>query len=198
MNTWKMTDSQRRFIRENVACNGRNLIWNYAPAYTDGTRNDVSLMRDATQLRLEKVGIEGQAQIVSSAAWDVEMKWGVSGGTVTPLFAVADEDAQAWAHFENTSHVAVARKSFENHTAIYVALPSYDANLGKELMRQTPAHRYTDGDDVVYAGGGLLVIVSAQGGPRQITLRDGKALNIEMGEGASTRVLDARSGEVLL
>ncbi len=161
MNTWKMTDSQRRFVREEVACDGRHLIWNYAPAYADGARNDVSLMCDATQLQLEKIVIKGEAQIVSSAAWNVEMKWGVSGETIAPLFAVADEDAPAWAHFENTSHVAVAQKTFENHTAIYVALPSYDANLGKYLMRQTPAHRYTDGEDVVYAGGGLLVICPA-------------------------------------
>jgi hypothetical protein len=79
-----------------------------------------------------------------------------------------------------------------------VALPSYDANLGKEVMRQTPAHRYTDGEDVVYAGGGLLVIVSSEGGKRQVTLRDGKTFVLEMGEGVSTRVLDSRSGEVLL
>ena len=198
MNTWKMTDSQRRFIRDKVAQNGRHLVWNYAPAYTDGTRNDVELMRDATQLQLAKIEIQGEAQIVSSAAWNVGMRWGVSGETLTPLFAVADEDAQAWAHFENTSHVAVARKNFENHTALYVALPSYDANLGKNLMRQLPTHRYTDGEDVVYAGGGLLVIVSAQGGARKVTLREGKSVNIELGEGVSTRVLDARSGEILL
>jgi hypothetical protein len=70
--------------------------------------------------------------------------------------------------------------------------------MGQELMRQTPAHRYTDGEDVVYAGGGLLVIVSAQGGARQVTLRVAKSLSIEMGEGVSTRVLDARTGEILL
>jgi hypothetical protein len=193
-----MTDSQRRFIRDHVAQNGRHLVWNYAPAYTDGSRNDVSFMCDVTQLQMEKISIAGQAQIVSSAAWDVDMKWGTTDKTITPLFAVADKDAEHWAHFRNTSHVAVARKKFENHTALYVALPSYDANLGKELMRQTPAHRYTDGDDVVYSGGGLLVIVSADGGPRNITLQDGSSLKIEMGDGVSTRVLDARSGEILL
>jgi hypothetical protein len=66
-----MTDEQRRFVRDNVAQNGRHLIWNYAPAYTDGTRNNVELMRDATQLQIEKVGVEGQAQIVSSTRWNV-------------------------------------------------------------------------------------------------------------------------------
>ena len=198
MNTWKMTDAQRRFVRENVAQKGRHLLWNYAPAYTDGVRNDIAYLREVTQLKMEKISIEGSAQIVSSAAWNLEMKWGVTDQTTTPLFAVADEDAQAWAHYENTSHVAVARKQFEHHTAFYTALPSYDAKLGKELMRQTQAHRYTDGEDVVYAGGGLLVIVSAEGGPRKITLRNGKSLHLEMGKGAATRVLDARSGEVLL
>jgi hypothetical protein len=155
-------------------------------------------MRDVTQLQLERISIEGQAQIVSSALWNVEMKWGVTAETITPLFAVADENAQAWAHYENMPHVAVARKDFENHTALYVALPSYDANLGKQLMRQLPAHRYTEGEDVTYAGGGLLVTVSAKGGARTVTLRDGKSVNIELGEGSSTKVLDARTGAVLL
>ncbi|HEV7301692.1 MAG TPA: hypothetical protein VGN72_20305 [Tepidisphaeraceae bacterium] len=198
MNTWKMTEQQRRFVRDHVAQHGRHLLWNYAPAYTDGTRNDTSLMRDATQLKLDRIAIEGGAQIVSNAPWNVGLKWGVSAETVTPLFAVTDEAAEAWAHYESTSLTAVARKRFETHTAVYVGLPSYDPNLGKELMRQTPAHRYTDGDDVVYAGGGLLVIVSANGGTRQVTLRGGKTFNLEMGEGVSTRVLDARTGEVLL
>jgi hypothetical protein len=201
MNTWKMTDQQRRFIRDNVAQNGRHLLWNYAPAYTDGRRNDIGLMRDATQLQLEKVSMEGQTQVVSNTHWKLSgggLKWGVSGETITPLFAVADEGAEAWAKYENTEHVAVARKAFTNHTALYVALPSYDANLGKELMRQMPAHRYTDGEDVVYAGAGLLVIVSSEGGKRQVTLRDGKSFTFEMGEGVSTRVLDSRSGETLL
>lgn len=198
MNTWKMTKRQRRFVREQVAQNGRHLLWNYAPAYTDGTRNDISFMRDATQLQLEMIDIQGEAQIVSTAPWNVELKWSVSRDAVTPLFSVVDEAAEAWARYEGTPHSAVARRRFQDHTALYVALPSYDSNLGKALMRQTPAHRYTDGEDVVYAGGGLLVIVSAKGGTRQITLRDGKSFSLHLGEGVTTRVLDARTGEVML
>ena len=81
---------------------------------------------------------------------------------------------------------------------MYVALPSYDANVGKLLMRETSAHRYTDGEDVVYAGGGLLVIVSSEGGARRVTLRNGKTFQVAMGDCATTRVLDAQSGEVLM
>lgn len=198
MNTWKMTTEQRRFVRENVAQNGRHLMWHYAPAFTDGARNDTELMRDATQLQFEKIEIAGEARITSSTRWAPDLSWSASGETVAPLFAVTDADVEALAHYENTNHVAVARKTFENHTAMYVALPSYDANVGKLLMRETSAHRYTDGEDVVYAGGGLLVIVSSEGGARRVTLRNGKTFRVAMSDCATTRVLDAQSGEVLM
>jgi hypothetical protein len=110
MNTWKMTSEQRRFVRDRVAQDGRHLLWNYAPAYTDGERLDAGLMRDATQLQLERIDIEGQAQIVSSAKstdWTggEGLKWGVSEKPSRRCFAVADTDATAWAHYENTGHI---------------------------------------------------------------------------------------------
>jgi hypothetical protein len=82
MNTWKMTEQHRRFVRDEVAQKGRYLLWNYAPAYTDGASNDVALMREATQLQFEKIDTKGEARIVSSTRWHVgddNLTWGVFG-----------------------------------------------------------------------------------------------------------------------
>lgn len=201
-NTFRMTQAQRSFVVEKVARDGRHIVWNYAPAYSDGERNDLEFMREATGFDLQKIEIEGAAQIVSTSGFAPDLKWGASGETLSPLFCVQSDtnqgDVEALAHFENTSHIAVARREDENHTAWYVALPSYDPALGKALMQHLPAHRYNTTGDIFYAGGGLLVVHSAEGGTREITLRDNRTITLEMPLGAATYVLDSKTGEVLL
>ena len=195
-NTFLMSEAQRRFVTEKVAQNHRTLVWNYAPAYADGTTNDADFSREVTGFDLERFDGENGANIRSSAAFG-DLQWGFSGENIAPLFAVRGDDGEAFAHFEGTDSVAVARKTFPTHTSWFVSLPAYDAALGKTLMRQLPAHRYTDGDDVVYAGGGLLMIHSAQGGPRRVTLRSGQVVEIELAP-IDTRVLDSQTGGILL
>lgn len=149
------------------------------------------------QRLLQKINIEGPAQIVATPDFAPDLRWGTSQETLSPLFSVQG-DVEAWAHFENTEYVAVARSVRSDHTAWYVALPAYDAALGQALMQHLPAHRYNKSGDIIYAGGGWLVVHSREGGTREITLRDGCRITIEMPPGCATHVLDSRTGAVLL
>jgi hypothetical protein len=65
------------------------------------------------------------------------------------------------------------------------------------ILKQTAAHAYTDHDDIVHAGGGLLLIHTKTGGPREIRLRNGKAIQTTLPANHSL-LLDAETGEKLL
>jgi len=65
------------------------------------------------------------------------------------------------------------------------------------ILKQTKAHLYTDHDDVVHAGGGLLLIHTKQGGARNIRLRNGKVIQTTLPANHSL-LLDASTGQTLL
>ena len=66
-----------------------------------------------------------------------------------------------------------------------------------EILKASPAHLYTGRDDIVHAGGGLVLIHTKSGGPRQIRLRTGQTLDVTLPANHSL-LLDAETGEDLL
>jgi hypothetical protein len=67
----------------------------------------------------------------------------------------------------------------------------------RPILQQTQAHLYTDTDDVIHAGAGLLLIHTKQGGPRTIRLRNGKVIETTLPPNHSL-LLDANTGLSLL
>lgn len=49
-NTWLLTAAQRRFIRQRLMRDGRHVVFQGAPGYTDGSRLSIELCREATGL----------------------------------------------------------------------------------------------------------------------------------------------------
>lgn len=54
-NTWLMTAAQRRFIRERVVAEGREVVFQGLPGYTDGRIFDIGFSREVTGLDLRPV-----------------------------------------------------------------------------------------------------------------------------------------------
>lgn len=192
LNTYRMTGEQRRFVREGVAKDGRHLVWCFAPAYTDGERNSDDFVREATGLDLRRVAIDGRAEIACG-----ELRYGVVNHAVSPLYAVHDPDAEVFATYTTNAEPAGATLRRPDHTTHYIALPSWDASLYRSLIARTPAHRYTDADDVVYAGSGIVVLHTKTGGSRTLRLRGGQVVRLDLPEGPATAVIDATSGDRL-
>jgi hypothetical protein len=117
---------------------------------------------------------------------------------VDPLFAVTDPAAEALGHYAGTDDVAVARKELDDHTAWYVTLPSKDPALLRSILHRTGAHVYSDQGDVIYAGSGLVMVHTAVGGPREVTLLNGTRIAFELPPGPATVFLDAETGALLL
>jgi len=194
-NVYLLREAERRLIREKVAAGGRTLIWFHAPGITDGATLDPAAVSSLTGFRLEPLP-PGAEQTVRLGFPGAEA-YALSEEPLAPLFAVADPDAEPFGTFGPAGPISVARKSFEDHQAWYVALPGKGPEPLRSILLASGAHRYAE-DAVVYAGGGILAVHTR--GPRALTLRlrSGKQVRCELPEGFHTLVLDPASGERLL
>ncbi|MDX2112100.1 MAG: hypothetical protein SFY80_17865 [Verrucomicrobiota bacterium] len=195
LNCHLMLPGQRAWIRENVAQNGRHLIWFYAPGYTDGISNQAAHIADVTQMAVSRITLEGKAEIQGVDKHFPSLRYGVTDSVLTPIFAVDDSTAETLAIYVGDGRTAWARKSFSSHTAWYVALPAWDERVTTNLIIKTPAHRYTTDGSIAYAGEGLLAIHTKTGGRIEVTLRNGKIIKLELPAGPYTAFLNPMTGE---
>ena len=61
-----LTTKQKQFIDKHLKCNGRRIVWCYAPGYSDGTRLDEQFIRDVTGLPVQRVASEDHTPAFSS------------------------------------------------------------------------------------------------------------------------------------
>lgn len=196
-NCYLLDEQQIAFIKNHVARDGRTLVWFYAPGYTDGVRLDAGRISRLTGIRVDQADSTLSPEILLSLPGDTVMSYRTGKTTFGPLFTVTDPSVEIFGLFKDTDRPAVVRKVSDSHTAWYVALPNTGSEPLKYILRNSGAHVYTTQGDIVYAGSGILVLHTKDGGEHGLTLRNGKTLNFLLPEGSSTLVLDGETGEPL-
>lgn len=197
--TYCISDEDMAFINEQVKKDGRLVVFNYAPAYTDGTRLDVGRIGEITQMDVRPIRIAAPpVMTIRDKRYGLEADGSPGRVPVSPLFEISDPGVEVLGRYQGSDAVAVARKKYPDYTVVYAALPLRDPGLMRELFREASAHIYNDADDVVIAGGGIVCVATREneGGPRTIHLRNGRQVELDMKPG-STVILDERSGESL-
>ena len=196
-NCYLLGEQQVAFIKNRVAREGRTLVWFYAPGYTDGVRLDAGRISQLTGIRVEQADTSLSPEILLSLPGDTVMSYRTGNAMFGPLFTVTDSSVEVFGRFKNTERPAVVRKVLDSHTAWYVALPNTGPEPLKYILRNSSAHVYTTQGDIVYAGGGILVLHTKEGGKHDLRLRNGTILSFTLPEGSSTLVLDSETGEPL-
>jgi hypothetical protein len=211
-NTFVLNQTQRQYIRDKVMKDGRDIIWFYAPGYSDNAKLDVKLMTELTGISLIKTDettlpvIKTTALPVESFSYDIRKKVPKSESTFvccdddspyTPLFAVNDKDAETLGIYLNDKKPAIVKKKLPFCTSYYIALPAYESGLMKGILQLSQAHKYTNEGDIVYSGNGLLSFHSKNGGLKRVSLRNGKIVDLNM-DNNSTVILDNQTGEILM
>jgi hypothetical protein len=193
-NAYVLSSGQRRFLREQVARNGRHLLWMYAPGFSDGEQIGEDMIGQATGIGVSHSEAPyARIQIDAAGLPAVQYEFRVPN----PLFAVSDPAALAVGRFVGSRDVAVARKDSADAVSWFFAMPPCVPGVLREVFRQAGAHVYSDCDDVVLGGGGLLTVHTLDGGPRHLRLRSGKVNEVTLSP-RSTTVFDAESGQVVL
>ena len=193
VNAWKMSAADRKFIREKVAQNGRTLIWNYLPGYTDGQENNLSFVSELTGLQLRTIESPAKPKVhftKPDTAWAFE-------SAVHPLVAITMPGVEILGALEGTNQTVIARKKFTSHTSLLAALPMHSAEVWREVLRVAGCHVYNEQNDFTYAAGALVMLHTASGGARTLRLRNGREVRLDL-PGAATWLLDAETGKVVV
>jgi len=191
-----MSEKQKEFIKNKVAKNGRHLVWIYAPAYTDGRKLDSNRVLEIVGMKLEKMTSPGKPEIEVKNPDFPAVRFRI-GSSAQPLFAIKDESAIAVGYFKDSNDVALAYKNLGDCTSWYCSLPLRNGDLMREIFRRSGAHIYNDKGDVIYTGGGLLCVHTRTGGKRDISLRNGKIIEVEL-PANSTTLFDNDTGRIVL
>jgi hypothetical protein len=194
-NTFCIDPSQRKLIRTKVAQDGRHLFWSCAPGLIDGATLDAEGISGLIGIAVVSVKTS-PARVVVRAAGAPACTFGFERA-IEPLFAAHDAGATVLGKLQASEHAGLARKRLAGHTAWFSSVPLRDPNLLRYLLREAGVHIYNDQGDVVYVGNGMLLVHSASGGPRTLTLRNGQRIEAQL-PAACTWVFDSETGEQLM
>ena len=192
MNVYKLTDTQRAFIQNKVAQNGRTIVWNYLTGYTNGRQLDVNFVKSLTGINSERFEFP-QAPTVKFLKPNYEYKF---SGPISPLMIIKDKDAESLAELQTTGECIIARKKLPNFTSVFCPLPLNGTDGFREIFRAAGCHIYNEQNDFTYANSGLIMLHTKAGGSRTIQLKNGKSTTVFLQNGA-TLLLDSQSGEVV-
>jgi hypothetical protein len=192
-NTFLMNDGQRVYIQQKVAQNGRHLIWYYAPAYTDGSSLSEDLMQQVTGFAFHKTNLKQTPEIKFN---DVVYKVGTA--PFEPVFSVQAPNMTTLGTYTETGEAAIARKQDAHSTSWYIGLPSQNVDPLRTIFNEIGVSRSDKMGDIVYGGGGIVVLHTKLGGKRVISLKNGKKVPLDLAEGlVHTIVLDSETGAIL-
>lgn len=196
-NTFALSEAEKKFIKEKVAKDGRHIIWNYMPGYTNGSVNNIQFVKDVTGMQVAKANIAGRLSIASvSTAYPIKHNE-ENNELIQPLLQIVDKKATTLGINDSTKEVMVAKKENKDHTVWYASYMFKQPEAFREIFKQAGAHIYGEGNDVFHQGGGLLMVHTKTGGEKNIILKNGKNVSLDM-EPESTVYMDSESGNVLL
>ncbi|MEO6992912.1 MAG: hypothetical protein ABI273_04755 [Lacunisphaera sp.] len=192
MNVYKLTAAQREFIRQKVARDGRTLIWNYLPGYTDGQRNSLEFVKEVTGFNVEAYHDTTKPTVEIATGGEYSFD-----GPITPMAVIADPAATVLARLKENHEPIVARKTGNGFTSVYSTLPLHSTAFFRQIFKEAGCHVYNEANDFTYVNSGLLLVHTKVGGHRVLYLKNGKDVPLVLPP-YSTWLLDANTGDVLL
>jgi len=115
-NVFYLSSQQKLFIKEKVTKNGRHVIWNYMPGYTNGRENSITFIKDVTGF---EVALSADTALLNIQSTSVEYplaKNEKSSGHIYPVLHIIDKKAVPLGIRESTKEVVVAKKVLPDHT----------------------------------------------------------------------------------
>jgi len=189
-NAFHLNAELRRLINTDVKADGRTLLFFYAPGFHDDSFNQdgssVSTAGIAELLGVRQVAMLPEDHFLGarwndgktvdcSIWWDVHQRE-IFTDRIGPVFYLTVEagvEPLATLRMDGTDYpdkIAAARIKARNHTVIYVAVPDIPRQVLNELVRESGTVIAADGEVIVNANNGFLV-VSNQTPARTVTLK---------------------------
>ena len=144
-------------------------IWVYAPGYLGPNGADVRRVRKAARIEVE--ANDGELGSRGEGLLDGET-WGPSI-TVSPRLVVVDEGATRLGRYRADGLVSAAETTAGGHRSVLLCDWGPSGGVLRRLFESAGCHIWTRGGEVVQTDGSVLVIHSATGGPKSVSLPPG-------------------------
>ena len=197
VNTWMLTAAQRTYIKDKIAKGKRHLVWIYAPGYSDGQQLNKDFIQSLTGMQMQTVSSDSSTIITIDKHIAEEQKISVQGNAVQPCFAVIDKTVESLGVINSAQQTGFARKNEKDFTSWFISLPPASPSLWRYIFQQAGATIYNNSGDIFYSGGGILSVHTASGGKRNIQLKNGKSISIQLPSN-STTLLHPENGNIIL
>jgi hypothetical protein len=192
MNVWKLTAAQKDFINKNVYKDGRTIIWHYLPGVTDGKKMSTDFVSPLIKMKIEAFKPEGKPSVTIRLN-NQEFKYDLEKH-LDPAIEITDKTVEPLGTFNGTQKVMLARKKFTDHTIIYSAVALHDGKFFSQIFKESGCHIWNESGDVTMAGSGLFWVHTVEGGKRELKLKNGKVINIELPK-YSTTLFNSETGQ---
>lgn len=196
LNTFYLTDIERKTIKEKICRNNNVIVWMYAP----GFQNEMGFSLDAVKeltgigIKYEKISASSEIKIVNFShplTADIEpdskdsffgvrkmFEWsGTSShghmdhtGIVEPVFYAEDSEAEVLGKVISINRPGFVVKDMGTWKSIYVASPMISSKILRNICRYAGMHIYLDTDDLVYANRHFIVVHTKKQGEKTIKL----------------------------
>ncbi|MGC9318377.1 MAG: hypothetical protein ACP5KN_10155 [Armatimonadota bacterium] len=203
LNTFQLTDEQRRVIAERVQTDGRTLLCLYATGFVGGQALSVEGVREITGMEIAPadVSLKKGAEVVVTDL-DHPITANLPGATrfgtrheIGPIMWCDDPGARVLGDlvatddsgglFTLAKRGGLAVKRAEDWACVWSAVPGLPPTMLRNIAAWAGVHIYDTSNDVVFASERLLGVHALHGGPRLIRLPRHR------------RVIDALTGEVV-
>ena len=188
VNAYLLDAKTKEFIDNVLKKDGRHLVFIGTTGISDNNFLNERYIREVTGMELKEVPDSKNITVFGETAEFYHKP--------SPIFAVSDSEAEQFGTLEDGS-IGAGAKTLENSTSWYLSVPTNSIKLYKEIFKRAGVHIYSDKDDVVVAGNGMIMLVAVGAGERTVVLTNGKTVKLQIPE-KTTVVLDSENGEKLL
>ena len=193
LNVHKMTARERQFIKSKVCRDGRTVIWNYMPGYTDGDVLNLNFVQELVNMDIISISSPAKPSVtLKEPSYTFNFR-----GPVNPMAMITDKNIEPLGYITGTDTVVVARKILPEYKAVYSVLPLHGSDVFRNILKTAGCHIYNEETDFTYANSGLLLIHTVTGGSRNIHLKNGKRISINLPPKSST-LYNSQTGERVL
>jgi hypothetical protein len=171
-NTYALDNKMRKFIKDNVMQEDRHIIWNYMPGVINESEFNYSFVEELTGFKLKPIQLKTTPVIQSNGK--MPEKTETSVWTPVEVLIPDDFEIQVIAEFRENKKPAIASRKLNHCTSWLCSLPLSNEKFMSYIFKNAGCHMYSNDNDVIHSGNGLLVLHTKTGGEKKILLKNGK------------------------
>lgn len=178
LNTFCITQQQQNEIKKILNKGRKTAVWFYAPGFFDEREGVTENIEKLTGFKTERISTPITAKVVPAPnnerarlVLPLKEQFGLEN-SIVPLFnIVPDNKMYLIANYEGTDKIAVAMKSSNRWTSIFIGIPTISVDFLRSIAKYAGVHFYLDSNDIVDTDDKVVFIHAKNDGVKRIKLK---------------------------